>query len=699
MKRLGHNLLTATALASLILVGGPGWAQEPDAYGDDYQSGDYGRVRYQENDLSILRADTNLEEQADINSPIYPGDSLSTVYGQRAEIQLAGGTLVRIDRDSQLTFLALPNPYADIQDNTILQLEDGVIRLSAQLSENEEFRIDTPAASIYLVADGDYRIEVDRNGRTSAISRSGVAEVVGSGGSVLLRAGMRVDTFPGAVPLDPEPFNTFISDSFDRWVDRRDASYRVRDSYAEADGAYDSLPGEVRPYYGELSRSGRWAYVDDYGYVWYPNDRPVGWRPYHYGRWSYGSRGYFWVSSENWGWAPYHYGRWNWAAGYGWVWCPGRVFSGAWVAWSWGSAYVGWCPLDYWNRPAYISTIHYGYYDPYAWSLIGYNNFHHRWYNNYYVTVNHIGDNLIGSAVVTRPPRVSPTKLSKTPEARSLAVRKAREDRSVAIAKVVQERRPARTFVDQDARLAQKLPAAATRPLAARPADRGPKLTGGTPSGATRGAKSVRSTDKRPTATPATPRYPRAGSTERVPTANRSGSNKGTDRRGATSKDTRSTRPPVRRTVPSTSRRPSSSKAEPQRVESKERPRGTKPAEVRPSSAAPKPTTNRREIYRRMASPRTPKKQPESTRKSTTRTAPSSVRPRPSSSSGRKPTARPAPSRSAPRASSRPSSPPKRPSASPSRSSRPKASPSRPKSSPGKSSGKSGNKSRSGKKK
>ena len=107
------------------------------------------------------------------------------------------------------------------------------------------------------------------------ISHRGVAEVVGDGGSVLLRAGMLSEAYPGSYPSTPEPFNTFMADNFDGWVDEREAAYRVNDRYPDDSGysaeVYEELPREVRPYYGELSRHGRWDYTADYGYVWYPS--------------------------------------------------------------------------------------------------------------------------------------------------------------------------------------------------------------------------------------------------------------------------------------------------------------------------------------------------------------------------------------------------------------------------------------------
>ena len=261
-------------LATVLLAALPAAAQaeDPEPVGDDYASGDFGRVRYHENGLTIDRADDEVQGEPGVNAPVFPGDTVITSQTQRAEIQLGNGTLVRVGRASQVTFLSMPDPYATIRDATVLQLAEGTMRIAAKLSEDEEFRIDTLAASIYLLGDGDFRLEVDAHGHTEVVSRRGVAEVVGNGGSVLVRSGLLTDVYPDSLPAEPSAFNTFISDNFDRWVDRRDAAYRARERHADYDSqeVYDSLPEEVQPYYGELAGAGDWTYADEYGYVWSP---------------------------------------------------------------------------------------------------------------------------------------------------------------------------------------------------------------------------------------------------------------------------------------------------------------------------------------------------------------------------------------------------------------------------------------------
>jgi hypothetical protein len=135
MTTMNRALLTAAATTALALgsfVPASGQAVDPDGYGDGYASGAFGRVRAAEGGASIVRADDARGEsdQAGVNAPIFPGDTLRTDGGQRVEVQLAGGTIVRIDRSGEIVFQSLPDPSAKYQDNTVLALNAGVIRVT-----------------------------------------------------------------------------------------------------------------------------------------------------------------------------------------------------------------------------------------------------------------------------------------------------------------------------------------------------------------------------------------------------------------------------------------------------------------------------------------------------------------------------------------------------------------------------------------
>ena len=102
---------------------------------------------------------------------------------------------------------------------------------------------------------------------------------------------------------------------------------------------------DISSFYDDLASYGTWVEVDPYGWVWCPDDVPSAWQPYTVGSWIYTDDGWFWFAEDPWGSVPYHYGRWTIDHHHGWVWVPGYVWAPAWVAWRYGSGWVGWAPL------------------------------------------------------------------------------------------------------------------------------------------------------------------------------------------------------------------------------------------------------------------------------------------------------------------------------------------------------------------
>lgn len=461
MKNLTRTMTSAAALTLALGLSTPVLAQadDPSGYGDGYQSGAYGRVRSADGGATIIRADAERAEPdaASVNAPLFPGDTVRTNGSQRVEIQLAGGTIVRIDRAGEVVFQSLPNPSAKYRDNTVLALNAGAMRIASRLGEKDEFRIDTSAASVYLLGEGEFRIESNDRGLTQVASLRGVAEVVGNETSVLVRGGMQSVAVAGSTPETPRAYTTFASDGFDRWCEARNDLYRVQDRYTGASEQPEDVPEAVRPYQAELALHGSWTVDVTYGSVWYPTGVATGWRPYSDGYWSYGPGGYFWVSSEPWGWAPYHYGNWQWTGYRGWGWVPGPVFAGAWVSWSWGAAYVGWAPLDYWGRPGWIGGPYYGgYYDPGCWTFVNYNNINERYLPRHAVPIDRVRDDLRHATVVARGPRVDPRRVAESPVWRERARREVADDRSAHMSPGKTDRLPGRRLGDVQDQLARR---------------------------------------------------------------------------------------------------------------------------------------------------------------------------------------------------------------------------------------------------
>lgn len=144
---------------------------------------------------------------------------------------------------------------------------------------------------------------------------------------------------------------------------------------AQADYA-DTDPSALADFKEPLAPYGTWVNDPTYGTVWVPREDVVGadFVPYQTaGHWDYDDD-YVWVSDYSWGWAPFHYGRWISAPNRGWVWIPGRTYSGAWVTWrtgGYGYGYVGWAPMApswYWfDGYAYGASVALWYSPHYAY--------------------------------------------------------------------------------------------------------------------------------------------------------------------------------------------------------------------------------------------------------------------------------------------------------------------------------------------
>jgi len=103
-------------------------------------------------------------------------------------------------------------------------------------------------------------------------------------------------------------------------------------------------PDDASYVYDDLASYGTWIDVPEYGTVWCP-EVASSWHPYTVGYWLYTDAGWFWASEDPWGSMPYHYGRWAFDDSFGWVWVPGDIWAPSWVAWRYGSGWVGWAPL------------------------------------------------------------------------------------------------------------------------------------------------------------------------------------------------------------------------------------------------------------------------------------------------------------------------------------------------------------------
>ena len=293
------------------------------------------RVKLADGEVLFLTPDTEEWLPVSVNTPLDEGDAIWCPEGSRTEIQLADGTVVRLDGGSQLDLLANEDEF------THLHLASGRLYLrTARGSAGDSLQIDADDTTVLPSARTRLRIEMLPNSREDVAIFKGSAYVEGSGSRTSVRAGEQITLEEGhqdLLTLNPP-------DSWDNWNLERDRA-QSRSARSES-----YLPEELGSYSSELDANGRWERVPEYGMVWRPtvilsND----WAPYRSGRWIWKGDDYVWISFENWGWVPYHFGRWAVVAGLGWCWIPparGDVYWGpGYVGWHHTGSHIGWTPL------------------------------------------------------------------------------------------------------------------------------------------------------------------------------------------------------------------------------------------------------------------------------------------------------------------------------------------------------------------
>ena len=297
-------------------------------------------------------------EPAEANVPLLSGDRLRTRSASRVEVLFSDGSAFTLDEDSDL----------DLLSESLVRLLEGQLRLAiVRATTTLDYRVDAPAASVWIRAAGDYRLssrsrQVEKPEVVLTVIR-GTAELVNQHGKSTVRAGQEALATPDLAPSLAYDVNSAARSEFDSWTqERRDA--RVGTTSASY------LPSELKYDSGSFDSYGTWENDATYGYVWYPRVA-VGWRPYWQGRWTYSTHfNWFWVGVDPWSWTTHHYGRWGLGHA-GWYWIPGRAWSPAWVSWGNAPGYIGWCPLGYNNYPVIGFHATGGYYSPWsAWTVV-----------------------------------------------------------------------------------------------------------------------------------------------------------------------------------------------------------------------------------------------------------------------------------------------------------------------------------------
>jgi len=277
---------------------------------DQDPPGRVARLNFIQGSVSMQPAGTQDWVDANPNRPLTTGDNLWSGDDGRGELHI-GSTSMRLSNDTGISFLNLNDQAVQIQ------LAQGALNVRLRhLDANEAYEIDTPNLAFSILREGEYRINVDPNGGTTAITvMSGSGEVTGGGSAYALDPGQQ-GIFSGTSPLSFDNEYAPPPDDFDNWCMSRD---QREDRSMSARYISRDVIG-----YDDFDAYGTWRRDPVYGPVWMPSGIPYGWAPYHQGHWAYiAPWGWTWVDDMPWGFAPFHYGRWAYIGG--WVWVPGSV--------------------------------------------------------------------------------------------------------------------------------------------------------------------------------------------------------------------------------------------------------------------------------------------------------------------------------------------------------------------------------------
>jgi hypothetical protein len=323
------------------------------------------RLSFTSGEVSFWRPGAQDWSQAQVNTPLAPGDLLYTGPQGNLEIQIGPRAFVRGGPNTQI---GLENHEPDF-----LQFKVTAGNASFDLRTVEPGRtveVDTPNAVFTIEHAGYYRVDV-LGERTSFIARrGGQATVTSAGGGAVAIEPSEEMIIDGTDSPQVTSYAAPQLDEWDKW------------NYARTDHLLDAVSARYvsAGVYGvdDLDRYGTWRTVPTYGAIWVPSGVPAGWAPYSTGAWVRDPYyGWTWVDTAPWGWAPYHYGRWVSVNGF-WGWAPGPVvvrpayapalvafFGGpgagvsisigavvGWVALGWGEPCVPWWgPASFSHRP------------------------------------------------------------------------------------------------------------------------------------------------------------------------------------------------------------------------------------------------------------------------------------------------------------------------------------------------------------
>jgi hypothetical protein len=337
------------------------------------------RLSFTKGEVSFWRPGSQEWSQAQVNTPLAPGDLLYTGPQGTLEIQIGSRAFMRAAPNTQVGLVNHEPDFLQVKvtaGNAFFDLRT--------VEPGRTLEVDTPNAVFTIEHPGYYRVDALGERTFFITRRSGQATVTSASGEAVEIEPSEEVVIEGTESPQLASYAAPQLDEWDNW------NYARTDHLLDAVSARYVSPG----IYGmdDLDLYGAWRVVPSYGAVWVPSSMPSGWAPYSTGAWLNDPfYGWTWVDTAPWGWAPYHYGRWVFVNGV-WAWAPGPVlrrpayapalvafFGGpnvgvsistgpivGWVALGWGEPCVPWWgPESFrhrawwggWNGPRVVNNV------------------------------------------------------------------------------------------------------------------------------------------------------------------------------------------------------------------------------------------------------------------------------------------------------------------------------------------------------
>jgi len=213
-----------------------------DAQEYDYINRSFARLSYITGNTFIQNVSDLAYKEGIVNMPVMEGDRVGTTNG-RAEIYMRNGTYLRLDNNTKIDFLNIPNQGNDM---TQVRLWAGNIYFSiGKLEKEKNIEIHTSDVSFYILDRGLYRIDIKENSKTIISVFQGMVEAASESGSVLIKESQKMEIVQGNFTSRPESFSTAADDNFNRWSEYRDSQVRKR---MMNDYLPEQLDGMVKSY-------------------------------------------------------------------------------------------------------------------------------------------------------------------------------------------------------------------------------------------------------------------------------------------------------------------------------------------------------------------------------------------------------------------------------------------------------------------